>query len=499
MRVVMASEGTYPYGGGGVSTWCHQLCEGMRDVDFTLLAVTGGPRVAAQYALPPSVGSVHHVPLWPEGACEPYLYPRGWSGVLLRRWRTTPRRIAREWAPALRVVLRDVFVGDVPADALVDAIVAMGRFLRRCEYRTTMRAAATWAAFVEAAGDYAGTPYGARAGAPSLRDVTLCARWFFHLMMPLAVELEPTTIFHATIASSCALPGVIGRRLDGTPFALTEHGVYLRERYIAISSGDHSPMVKRFLVGLAATAGRACYLTADVICPVASFNTRWELPWQAPSARVRVIYNGVDVRRFAPEPAPAPTRARPTAVVAAHVYPLKDIETLVRAAAVARARVPDLLVLVYGSLDIDPPYVARCRALVRELGLDDTVRLAGFHAEPTALYHEGDVCVLSSVSEGFPYTVIEAMACGVPCVATDVGGVREAVGDTGLVVPPRAPEALGGALADLLLDRERRRVLGLRARNRVSSQFTLARQLLGYECLYRALVEARSVARGSVS
>ena len=103
------------------------------------------------------------------------------------------------------------------------------------------------------------------------------------------------------------------------------------------------------------------------------------------------------------------------------------------------------------------------------------------------MFCEGDISVLSSISEGFPYTVLEAMASGKPCVATDVGGVREAVGDTGLVVPPWDPQSFGEAVVELLSDHERRRDLARRARERVLSEFTIAKQLAGYDELYREL------------
>ena len=485
----MATEGTYPFVGGGVSTWCHQLCEGVRDVDFTLLAVTGGPRVTSQYKLPPAVKELLLVPLWPEGDETPYVYTDGWSGAIRRRARTTARAVERHWLPPLRTVLREVFDGGVPTGALLDALAEMALFLRRHDYRAAMRARVTWGAFLDVIDEHRGGEYLGRCPPPTARDASLCARWFYHLMLPLALAPLRATVFHATIAASCALPGVVGRRLDGTRFALTEHGVYLRERHLAVSASDERPLVKRFLVGLATTIGRACYASADVISPVAYFNARWEVPWEAAPSQVRVIYNGVDAERF--RPGETPPRSRPTAVVAARVFPLKDIETLVRAASVARARVPDLQVLVYGSLDADPPYVARCRALIDTLDLGECVLLKGFHARPHELYLDGDVCVLSSISEGFPYTVIESMACGVPCVATDVGGVREAIADTGLVVAPRDPEALGHAMAELLLDPERRRRLGEAARERASTQFTLDRQIRSYEALYRALAEDR--------
>jgi glycosyltransferase involved in cell wall biosynthesis len=95
--------------------------------------------------------------------------------------------------------------------------------------------------------------------------------------------------------------------------------------------------------------------------------------------------------------------------------------------------------------------------------------------------------MLSSISEGFPFTLIEAMSCGRATVSTDVGGVREAVGDTGLVVPPRDPAAMAEAALRLLGDPARRRAMGEAARLRVIEQFTLRQTIDTFRSIYLEL------------
>ena len=92
--------------------------------------------------------------------------------------------------------------------------------------------------------------------------------------------------------------------------------------------------------------------------------------------------------------------------------------------------------------------------------------------------------VLCSIAEGFPYTLIEAMTCGRPCVATDVGGVGEAVADTGMIVPPRSPEALADACLTLLQDASLRRKLGAAARMRALEYFTVDRAISAFDEIY---------------
>lgn len=486
-RVVMATEGTYPFLGGGVSTWCHQFCEGMSDIEFSLLAVTGDAQFAWHYKRQPSVSSVCVVPMWPGEEPGLYLHPGPYAVTLRRRFLTVDALVEREFLPPLRVLLQEIFVGEVPIREVVQAIVDVGMFLRKYDFKAAMRARCVWDAFLEIADRYSSTPSNVGLPAPKIADVTLCARWFYNMMMPLAATPPSGTVFHATSASACAMPGIVARIEEGVSFLLTEHGVYLRERYIAISRSEFPQMQKRFLVGLARLFGRVCYSVADVVSPVAGFNSRWELPFGCDENKIRVIYNGVETEKYRPGPKPPERQSRPVAVAAARVFPLKDVETMIRGTDVARRKLPDVHTIAYGSLKADPGYVQKCRDLIAELDVADNFEFGGFHPDPYGIFVEGDISLLSSISEGFPYTVLEAMSSGVPCVATDVGGVREAVGDTGIVVPPRDPEAFGEAMVELLEDTERRKKLARAARARVVEEFTIEKQLSSYAELYREL------------
>jgi glycosyltransferase involved in cell wall biosynthesis len=100
------------------------------------------------------------------------------------------------------------------------------------------------------------------------------------------------------------------------------------------------------------------------------------------------------------------------------------------------------------------------------------------------------VAALSSISEGLPYSVLEAMMCGRVTVSTEVGGVAEAVGDAGMLVPPRDPSAFARACVALLLDPDRRTDLGERGRRRALARFTLRHCVGTYQALYLDAVDA---------
>jgi glycosyltransferase involved in cell wall biosynthesis len=490
VRVLFCTEGTYPYVGGGVSTWCDILCRELDDVEFVIFTVTGNPEVELKYTLPDNARQIIHVPLW--GMQEPAELPLSelpFRDFLGRKRRTTERAVREGFVPALRTLLRAMEDEERPIEAAGDAVHRMWRWFQEHDWNRTWKAQATWDAFVEESLE----PYRSASErylpgeGPTVEDLTTALRWSYNFLMPLVAPIPDVDLVHTTIAGFAGLPGVVAKIERGTPFVVTEHGVFVRERYIAVSAAAFTFYAKRFLMRLASVVARLNYHYADVVSPVANFNQRWEVRFGTEQHRIQTIYNGIDPELFVPGPKPDELQGRPVAVAAARVFPLKDVETMIRSAAVARRDLPDVVFRVYGSLDADKPYVDRCRALIEELDLGQTFEFGGFHSSPAQVYNIGDISVLSSISEGFPYTVLESMSCARPVAATDVGGVREALEGFGLVVPPRDPESLGEAVTTLLRDHDLRLDLGRRAREQVLSHYRTSHSVGAYRLLYRQL------------
>jgi len=122
--------------------------------------------------------------------------------------------------------------------------------------------------------------------------------------------------------------------------------------------------------------------------------------------------------------------------------------------------------------------------LVAEKKLEHNVIFAGLTKEPWRVYSDADIVVLPSISEGFPYVVVEAMMCGAAIVASDVGGVREALGNTGILTPSRSPTALARASVFLLHNPLERQRLGAMAMARAMELFTEERFLRSYRETY---------------
>jgi glycosyltransferase involved in cell wall biosynthesis len=132
------------------------------------------------------------------------------------------------------------------------------------------------------------------------------------------------------------------------------------------------------------------------------------------------------------------------------------------------------------------------RALAEELGVAERVRFVGFQAEVRPWLLEADGFVLSSLWEGLPVSLLEAGACGLPAVATDVAGVREVLadGETGFVAAAEDADSLRRAMLRLMQMRpENRRAMGMDARRRIEERFGLESVLDRWELLYRVLLE----------
>lgn len=204
------------------------------------------------------------------------------------------------------------------------------------------------------------------------------------------------------------------------------------------------------------------------------------------------IPNGVDTERFRPRPEARRQLRQEIGVAAddpvigyvARFHPMKDVSTFLRAARLFADRHPNCRFVVCGD-GFD-----RCNgeilALIAQAGLTDRVHLLSVRNDMEAVYPAFDVLALTSAyGEGFPNVLIEAMACGIPCVATDVGDSRAIVADTGLIVPPRDPDALARGWNIAMSPASQ--MMGQQARARAVDQFGIDRVCLLYETLYREL------------
>lgn len=460
MRIALIVEGCYPYVTGGVSTWCDQLVRGLSDYEFEVVAITATSRVTPVLELPPNVTAVTTVPLWD-------LTP-------------SPRRLAsadrRGFLPIYRRIVATMLDASLPQQEFDSALAELFSFAQTRGLVSVMRDDAvvqvltdTWAALHPAVPIH-------------VREAVQATELMEHMLLPLAAPPPEVDVTHAVSNGLPALIALAAKWRDGTPIVMSEHGVYLRERYLSLQSASYRWPVKTVMLAFMRRICRSAYEAADVITPVNVYNRRWEERHGADPDRIHTVYNGVDPETLPPAPGDP---AVPTVGWIGRVDPLKDLHTLVRAFAVVNATMPEAVLRLFGPTPAgNEAYERSVRELVTALGLDDVVTFEGPVRPATKAYHASTVVALSSISEGLPYTAMEAMMCRRATVSTDVGGVLEVVGDTGLVVGARDPIALGTALLEQLTNEALRQQMADRARTRALELFQLPTMLASFRELY---------------
>ena len=213
--------------------------------------------------------------------------------------------------------------------------------------------------------------------------------------------------------------------------------------------------------------------------------------------KIHVIPNGIDLGRLptfsldrhAAREAAGLDPERRLVVQVGRLTAQKDFPTFLRAAAQVMARVPDVDFVVVGEGEDR----AALETLAQRLGVGPRLRFAGLRHDVPLLLAGADVLTLTSLFEGFPNVLLEAMATGAVAVTTDVGGCLELVvaEETGLVVPPRAPAAVAAAIERVLRDPALARRLALAARRRVEARFVVDVMAQRTMDTYRALVCAQ--------
>jgi glycosyltransferase involved in cell wall biosynthesis len=322
---------------------------------------------------------------------------------------------------------------------------------------------------------------GMRPGIPSPMAVFRLAQW----LRQDPPDILQTWMYHANLL------GGLAAKLAGTVQVVW-----------GIHQGTLSPEGnKQLTVQTVKTCARmSSWLPARIVCCS-------ETSWQVHAAlgysasKMVVIPNGFDLENFRPDSVARESVRKELQVpeealvigLVGRFHSQKDHRSFVRAAALLHKDRPDVyFVLCGGGITWENVELTRW---IEEAGIRDRCRLLGRREDMARLTVALDLASSSSCyGEAFPMVLGEAMACGVPCVVTDVGDSALIVGDTGRVVPPKNPMALALAWRELIeMGQETRVSMGMAARHRIKKHFELSDIVAKYENLYSNVVSGRSV------
>lgn len=458
-HVCLIFEGTYPYVTGGVAVWAHELIAGSPQFDFSIVALTDRPRTAEDYKfiLPPNVREVVTVNL-----TRPQGQPR-----LIRRFQKKKdiQRVAEAFGAAFDGLRRNDFA---PLRELVLRVEEADM-----DENNLLDNAIFWNVISKL---YA-----------SLGTDDSFARffWVWETMARSAVRLIRTPVpeadvYHCAATGYAGLVGCLAKARHNKPLVLSEHGLYLQERQMEVAfhevlQGGQRKAVETFFEWIS----RWTYREADQVTSLADFIRQHQVELGAEPSKAVIIPNGIDIARFANAPRREHGGFRVGLV--GRVAPVKDIKLLIQVAAELAPAIPDLAVAIIGPVE-DPIYERECRDLVTSLGLDAVVKFEGLK-EASACYTDLDLMVICSLKEVQPLTVLEAMAAGVPMVATRSGGIPEMLSGIGQVVPPRDLAHLTRTIRRVHSDGELRAKMIEAGRERVK-RYELSQTLARFNELY---------------
>ena len=291
--------------------------------------------------------------------------------------------------------------------------------------------------------------------------------------------------YHALSTGFAGFLGVELKKASGRPLILTEHGIYWHEAALGVGEIECGIKVPAGCAGMFREMARPIYGEADAVITVCEANRMLQLAGGSPPEKCQIIPNGVELG-VPKVRMPSPDALRVGLV--GRVVPLKDVATFIAACRIVADELPNAEFLVIGPIDQDEGYCRECLDLCRELGLDGRLTFTG-EVDPHPYYQMLDVMVLTSISEGQPLAMLEAMAAGVPVVATEVGGCAETLGASGpqaagIITPPRSPTASAKAVVHLLSNEELYTRMCAAGPERVRRLYSRERFLTAYRALY---------------
>jgi glycosyltransferase involved in cell wall biosynthesis len=470
-RVLMITEGTYPYAVGGVSSWCDVVIGALDHIDWDILPiVAGGKRLIQNFRLPPNAHLLRRIELWSEDPPP----RRGVRSLSRQKGSTLPTKL-----------LHGLLPWDNSIAELIDALV---RCRQRPEtIRREFRDGDSWEEFLGALDGVLSAGNAQSAPAPTYDTIEAAQLYqtLYWVARTAAVPTPPCDLLHVTAAGWAAIPALAHKAIHGTPILLSEHGVYVREAYLAAMQNRSASLGQRqTATRLALGLTRAAYAGSDMIAPVTEANAEWERGLGVDPDRIRVIPNGIKP----PSTFTAPPNANKV-IAMGRIDPLKDVQTMLLVAQEVVRQMPEARFEYWGPTTAGQEQYARaCMRMHEELELGETFKFMGRTTDPHGVMQGGDLVLMTSISEAMPMTLLEAMAQGRPAVATSVGGVPGVLQGCGLIAAPHDVHGIANSVITILRNPTLAATLGQRGFERVHRRYTLERCVASYRDLIGELV-----------
>jgi glycosyltransferase involved in cell wall biosynthesis len=295
---------------------------------------------------------------------------------------------------------------------------------------------------------------------------------YLGLLNILLFNPNPTKVYHTVSTGYAGIVASMCKVLyPSAKVMLTEHGIYTRERLMEVAISDWPDIDKSLYdsskgisiyqniwVDFFAMMSKVCYNYADQIISLHHKNNEIQIAEGANPSKVISLHNGIDLNKF--EFIKRSAVRSPTVVgFLGRIVKIKDVKTLIKTASIVCEKLNSVIFKLAGPFDEDKEYYEECKEFVDVLGLNDKVLFLG-KVDSAAFFKEIDIMILTSLSEGQPLVISEAASCGVPTVATNVGGCFEmiegygedSIGTSGIITNSVSPNDSANAIIKMITD-----------------------------------------------
>jgi glycosyltransferase involved in cell wall biosynthesis len=467
IKVCMVTEGTYPFIVGGVSSWTHQLITQLKDIKFDILSIVPEGELEQKYKLPSNIENVYTIPIIDE-----------------KKFTESKLKSAQSYDKFLKNTrwMHEYFDEENFDEA--------SEYVQKLNELLTEDTTKFWTS--KKGWEYLKSEYMKRNDNPPMIEWILAWKdTHIPLLNLISSNIPKADIYHGTNSGFAGLLSVIGGLKYNKPSVLTDHGIFLREKLMALTRAKVRGLAEDMWLNVLTSLSRLIYLKSTMITSVCNYNVNWvKEKLKITDPKFKVIYNGINTDRIIPVEIPKP----PYKVVGtiARIHPIKDIIMFIKAADLIFKKKPNTRFFVVGPVD-DKKYYKECLNLIKKLGLNENFIFTGSRGEDIIYwYNLFDIFILSSISEGFPLSTIEAMATGTPVVVTDVGGAGEPVKDCGFVVPSGDVKQFAEKVLKILEDEKLAKKLSENARKKALDQFSLPKLMKEYEQVYYDLIKNKN-------
>lgn len=468
MNVAMFAEGCYPYVVGGVSSWVQMLLEASPEIDFTLytLLPDRDQSMDFRYRIPDNVVEIRESYLNDVDVVKPFRKKTKISPEEKECFRKLLFGFNVDWEGLFRFF-------DRPDLSLNDILMSQEFFDIVQELYVDKYSQTTFTDFL----------WGMRS-------------LYLPLFTVLKTPVEEADVYHAISTGYAGILACKGHYLYNKPVLLTEHGIYTREREEEIIKVDWTQGIfKDIWIRYFYLLSSCIYDCAEVVVSLFDSARRIQCELGCPPEKTMIISNGVYLERMEGLPQKSPDDSHINVGAVLRVVPIKDVKTMINAFALAKAKIPSLRLYIMGPTDEDPEYYAECMELVETFEVEDVI-FTGM-IDVREYLGKMDISILTSISEGQPLSILEAMAAAKPCIATDVGGCRELLygserddlGRSGTIAPVMGIDRIADAIVELAEDENLRAEMGNVGRIRVRKFYRNQQVVDTYHELYERLAK----------